>query len=227
MIPKIVQQEERKSPTSRRRILFILQFAILFLMMALSISNILLSEYQIRQDLDKGQQLTDRQQAMNKGTTTEITTKFTVDILSVGSINQLELLDAQKRTFGAHESVRNFFNVTEIDDADPNCHVDMTIDHVRDVSNFCRRKRGKTRRGSIFNSMLGEYARFQWLEKKKNPMGWMCAQPRPYSGLMKVFNHFNMTGQSLPTYFVIMDDDTYYNMEWVSEIMASTLDILN
>ena len=44
---------------------------------------------------------------------------FIVDILSVASISQLDLLNAQQKTFASHVSVRNFFNATEDDDADP------------------------------------------------------------------------------------------------------------
>ena len=143
---------------------------------------------------------------------------FTVDILSVGSINQLELLHAQKRTFGSHISVRNFFNVTEMDDADPNCHTDIQWEHVKQVSAYCRGK--KKSRGNIkpvYRTLLSEYARWQWLQKKHNPVGWLCAQPRPYAGFRKAYMHYNRTGEKLPNYFIVMDDDTYYNLEWVSK----------
>ncbi len=63
---------------------------------------------------------------------------FTVDILSVATINRTDLLEAQERTFASHPSVRNFFNVTELDDHDPTCYKELTFDHVYKVSNFCR-----------------------------------------------------------------------------------------
>ena len=41
---------------------------------------------------------------------------FSVDVLSVASLKRTELLDAQRRTFLTHGSVRNFFNSTEVDE---------------------------------------------------------------------------------------------------------------
>ena len=151
-------------------------------------------------------------QAANATTNTSIDSRpFTVDILSVASINQIDLLNAQHRSF-SHKSVRNFFNVTEVDDADPDCHTKLTMDNVKAISDFCRRRKGLKLSG-VFRYLRGLYARIPWLEQKANPVGWMCAQQRPYSGLMKVNRHYRQSSEELPDYFIIMDDDTYYNME--------------
>ena len=149
---------------------------------------------------------------------------FTVDILSVASIQQLDLLQAQRETFATHISVRNFFNATEHDDADPDCHKDLTWEDVQRVSSFCRNRPLPSGTANYIHPLLrhlrGKYARIQWLQKKKNPVGWLCAIVRPYSGLMKAYHHYrdnnNNNGYSdegLPDYFIILDDDTYYNME--------------
>mmetsp|Transcript_3864 Transcript_3864/g.6378 ORF Transcript_3864/g.6378 Transcript_3864/m.6378 type:complete len:415 (-) Transcript_3864:217-1461(-) len=136
---------------------------------------------------------------------------FTVDILSVASVNQQYLLHAQQTTFATHKSVRNFFNATETDDADPFCHANITFQHVDSVSKFCRKRHHGM--SPVLRYLSGQYARTPWLGKKKNPTGWLCAQVRPYSGLMKVQLHYQRTGQELPDYLLIFDDDTYYNME--------------
>ncbi|KAK1742976.1 hypothetical protein QTG54_006573 [Skeletonema marinoi] len=136
---------------------------------------------------------------------------FTVDILSVASINQLDLLHAQQSTIATHTSVRNFFNATEIDDADPDCHTDITMQHVESVSKFCRKRRNVV--SPVLRYLRSQYANTRWLGKKKNPTGWLCAQVRPYSGLRKAQSHYLQTGQELPDYLLIFDDDTYYNME--------------
>ena len=136
---------------------------------------------------------------------------FTVDILSVSSVNQMDLLHAQQTTFATHKSVRNFFNATETDDADPFCHGNITFQHVDSVSKFCRKRHN--RMSPVLRYLSGQYARTPWLGKKKNPTGWLCAQVRPYSGLMKTQLHYQQTGQELPNYLLIFDDDTYYNME--------------
>ncbi len=142
---------------------------------------------------------------------------FTVDILSVASIQQLDLLQAQRETFATHISVRNFFNVTENDDADPDCHKDLTWEDVQQVSSFCRNRPLPSGTNPLLRHLRGKYARIQWLHQKNNPVGWMCAQVRPYSGLMKAYHHYrdnnNNSEEGLPDYFIMLDDDTYYDME--------------
>lgn len=136
---------------------------------------------------------------------------ISVDILSVATINRTELLDAQKRTFVTHPSVRNFFNATELDDYDPTCYRDLTWEHVRLVSTFCRnRPKGISYE---YRFMRGMYARTPFLARKPNPAGWLCAIQRPYAGLRKAYLHYQQNRQLLPDYFIILDDDTYYNME--------------
>lgn len=137
---------------------------------------------------------------------------FVIDILSVASTTRMDLLRAQQETFITHISVRNFFNATERDDADPDCFKQLTLDDVRMVSDFCRRKRPPVL-SDVFHFLRGQYARAEWLEKKGNPAGWMCAQVRPYSGLLKVYKHYKESQQALPDYLIIIDDDTYYSME--------------
>jgi hypothetical protein len=138
-----------------------------------------------------------------------------VDILSVGSVSRLDLLDAQRRTMGSHATVRNFFNATELDDADdPDCSRVLTWEHVKKISHFCRRKRPEHPVYRYMTRVL--FAREQWLEKKANPAGWMCAQKRPYHGLAKVARHYASRRHAeagLPDWLIIADDDTYYNLE--------------
>jgi hypothetical protein len=58
------------------------------------------------------------------------------------------------------------------------------------------------------------YAKERWLKLKPNPAGWMCAIRRPYYGLAKAARHYARHRQEdLPDWLVLLDDDTYYNME--------------
>lgn len=136
---------------------------------------------------------------------------FNVDILSVATISRLELLDFQKRTFASHGSVRNFFNATEVDDYDPTCYKDLTWEHVIKVARFCHNK--EERMSYVYRFLRGKYARKRWLEKKANPVGWLCAIQRPYAGLRKAYNHYQEKKEALPDYFIILDDDSYFNMD--------------
>jgi hypothetical protein len=63
------------------------------------------------------------------------------------------------------------------------------------------------------------YAKADWLMKKPNPAGWMCAQRRPVHGFAKAIDFYRSHNETLPDFIIIMDDDSYYDMEKVSKYM--------
>jgi hypothetical protein len=70
-----------------------------------------------------------------------------------------------------------------------------------------------------------------YLKTLANPGGWICAQKRPHYGLAKAAKHYAKHRQEdLPDWLIIMDDDTYYNMELFYEYFwhrdASDLEVL-
>jgi hypothetical protein len=134
----------------------------------------------------------------------------------------LDLVRAQQESFQSHASVRNFFVVTENDDQDPECADKLTWDEVKAVSRHCRWKQDENEKtfSPILSFFRSHYAEAGWLKMKSNPAGWLCAQVRPISGLFKVFKHFNLSKEVLPDYFIIMDDDTYYDMELLKQNLA-------
>jgi hypothetical protein len=142
---------------------------------------------------------------------------FVIDILAIGSTSRLSHLKAQKETFGSHVSVRHFFNATKADDADPDWASKLSLQDVADISNWCRTdvqgKKWDPDRQFVMSYLKLPYANTQWLSKKKNPQGWMCAQSRPAQAFYKILKTSYAAGAPLPDYLLIVDDDTYYNME--------------
>lgn len=146
------------------------------------------------------------------------------DILSIGSLARPELLMAQQRTFASHVSVRRFVNATERDDADQNC---LVAHDPMAVSRWCRGQPYSNTKQKFLRRLTEWYAKPRWLASKKNPTGWMCAQPRPLQAFHQLVktsyqsssNSSNATAADLPDYLIIMDDDTYYNMEDVSRFL--------
>ena len=47
-----------------------------------------------------------------------------IDALSVGTLYNLKLLQAQAKTWATHRSIRHYFAATEKDDADKTCYRD-------------------------------------------------------------------------------------------------------
>lgn len=68
------------------------------------------------------------------------------------------------------------------------------------------------------------YASHNFLRAKGNPAGWLCAQARPAFGFGKVVDHYRQYRPELPDYLIIMDDDTYYNIELFEAFMKETED---
>jgi hypothetical protein len=133
-----------------------------------------------------------------------------VDVISVGSMLQVELQDAQQRTFGSHEAVRNLYRLTELNDTDQNCFKTLTMEQVHEVASFCK--------NATANSGLTSLLRKQLFFEKKS-VGWACAQKRPIDGLYSVLMKYRNGDVALPHYLVIIDDDTYLNIDSINDIL--------
>ncbi len=143
------------------------------------------------------------------------------DLISVGSFTRPDYQDAQQKTFGSHRSIRHFFRITEEDDSDQECHRNLTNQGAYDISTFCRTK--QYAENQFFMGYLrNHFARIRFLKHKANPAGWMCAQKRHVHGFAKSIQQYRDQKESLPDYLVIMDDDTYLNMELVSSFLNSS-----
>jgi hypothetical protein len=133
-----------------------------------------------------------------------------VDIISVGSLLKEQFQNAQETTFGQHHAVRNFFRVTEMTDTDRECFTELTYDQLDDVMTFCNPKNSPTWMATRFREMI--------FRPKKNA-GWMCAQKRPIDGLNHVLKQYKDGSMDLPKYLFIIDDDTYINMDSLTDML--------
>ena len=151
----------------------------------------------------------------------------TVDILSIGSVNRLEYLATQQETFATHISVRHFFNVTEHDDVDKDCHKlgENATTYLNSIIQFCRHhhrthhhqhSEGSSSHHNGFSNRLVEkyFAPDTILSQKSNPMAWLCAQTRPAVGLYNILQDYKAT-KKFPDYLIIIDDDTYLNLNLI------------
>jgi hypothetical protein len=148
----------------------------------------------------------------SRALTADDESEMIIDIISVGSLIKPEFQDAQERTFGSLPVVRNFFRIDERTDSDTECPTTLSWDESFHVMNFCSK-----------NSSPSPVA--QEMREKiygPNPLpGWMCAQKRPIEGLNKAIQHWeeqarlqgNSLKDQLPTYLLIIDDDTWVNVK--------------
>jgi len=154
------------------------------------------------------------------------TFKYPFDILSIGSSIQLGLLHAQASTFGHNTLVGYFVAATENDDANPWCAGDLSLNKVVEKLSVCKMRWKENSRNPLMSAFRKNIARKQWLEKKKNPVGWYCAQSRPPLALAKLLRHYRLSYEkngekSLPLYLLLIDDDTYIDMGILHQYLFS------
>ena len=138
---------------------------------------------------------------------------LSVDIVSVGSITKPDFQTAQEETFRTHPSVRNFFRITELNDTDSTCHTDLTISNLQQIIKYCKNR-----------SHQKYISDTSWLLRKlvyqpRNHTGWMCAQKRPIDGIHIALQQYVNNNVPIPNYLLIIDDDTYINMNALVDIL--------
>jgi hypothetical protein len=137
-----------------------------------------------------------------------------IDVLSTGSITRPDYQTAQQEFLSRHLSVRHYFAATEVNDTEVNCHERLNWTQVKSISKKCRRWNNK-QRVPLLARMVNGFASIRFLQKKANPVGWMCAQKRPLTALWNVLQDYrnSRNGQSLPDYLFMVDDDTWLQMD--------------
>lgn len=134
--------------------------------------------------------------------TTHNTLPAVVDIVSVGSLLRPNKLRTQQETFG--RQVRHFFPITERNDTDATCYTDLTSEQLDYILEFCR----NTQDESYISGTLRKK-----LFRPKKHTGLLCGTKRALDGLFKVvMQHYENDVGQLPDYLLLIDDDTYLNL---------------
>lgn len=143
-----------------------------------------------------------------------------IDAISVATETSLVTLQGQVNSWGSHHSIRYFFGATELDDADPTCAQNITLDDMQKVSEFCS-GRAWRRSSPRVKFLRNRFARGDFMVRFRKTPGWMCAQKRFAHAVGKIGRFYrkelrqSQSGGSkfaLPDYLLIHDDDTFYNM---------------
>ncbi|CAB9508148.1 expressed unknown protein [Seminavis robusta] len=148
-----------------------------------------------------------------KSTTTTELPVVVVDIISIGSAQNKALQQVQKETFGSHPMVRFFWDITEQDDPNPKCATSLTYNDTLAIRQLCRSPEFHLDQPRMLKKIRHHIFSKEYLDPKPKDSipGWMCAQQRPMAGLLKAMKAYEQ--QEKPDFLIIMDDDTYYNMD--------------
>jgi hypothetical protein len=154
--------------------------------------------------------------------------RYDIDILSIGSLNNLELIDAQFSTWANQPSRRLFIAATENDDPDPNCYKNLTMDGALEIIQNCQSRDFYRKLHSVNDltkSFNNKFSNPAWLKKRSNPTGWMCAQRRPPFALARLLQLYrearDLYGYPLPDYLIVVDDDTLLNLAKIEQSLLN------
>ncbi|GFH44535.1 hypothetical protein CTEN210_01009 [Chaetoceros tenuissimus] len=150
------------------------------------------------------------------------------DVITISSKFNLEFPMTQHETFMQHPSVRNFIIATEDDDPDPTCYNTTTISDVEKISTRCSNRYKYWQNRNAYNRlthMLSRgFASMKFLKEKKNPAGWICAQKRFQASFTKYMELLQKSNAAIPDYLMIIDGDTYMNMNHLYTYFISNSD---
>jgi hypothetical protein len=155
---------------------------------------------------------------------------LTIDAASIGCRNKSAWMQAQVDTWRA-SNVRFFFESTEQDDIDPTCNEVMKPDTVKKIALFCGRQMLSEDKYKLRMLAKAFFAQPKWLEKTNKGIGWLCAQQRFASMLGKGGKFYQIQLEvdksfELPSFLLIQDDDTYYNMDMLEqELLLKVKDV--
>jgi hypothetical protein len=156
-----------------------------------------------------------------------------VDIVSIGSLSAHHKHLLQQQVLQSYPSVRHFFPITELNDTEENCHTHLTQNQADEVVQFCqtsaRIERGINNLSYPFlYGISHNFFTASQMKRGGSSTGWLCAQKRPVDGLLKVIRQYDdgkrhHTDQSLstPDYLILMDDDTFVNVDSLMSYLAS------
>jgi len=154
--------------------------------------------------------------------TRNVDVNHSIDVLIIGSKYKLSAVQTQFETWGSHVSIRHFVVSTEEDDDNPSC-LNMTWLNVKSHLKTCQTAKRYWHRvmkspNGLTEKFASMYASEAWVGRKASPVGWLCAQRRFVGSFMKWMQLY-LIETNLPDYLIIVDDDTYMNIQHITEYL--------
>lgn len=140
----------------------------------------------------------------------------TIDIVSIGSKTRFEHLKAQASTWVSHPYVRSFWGFTEKQGHNETCD-SMTDEEITSHVDSCVAGFDETA-GHIQEFITEGYTLIEDGRRRRDA-GWICAQRRVGRALgwLKHVAYKDHDQDSLPDLLLIVDDDTYIDLNIIEE----------
>ena len=150
-----------------------------------------------------------------------------VDVVSIGSISRLDYLTAQVETWASHRSTRHFWGFSEGQDFDQECSSSVSPSGLEKIVKGCKDilrtfEKQDDRIGSFFSQFYGATEG----GIRSGDAGWICAQRRLGRTFGWLHSQYVEGVTTIPDYLVLVDDDTYMDMEEVLKLLKGKEDEL-
>jgi len=150
-----------------------------------------------------------------------------LDFLSIGSLSLSDNILGQNISMATHKSVRSFWWMTENDDSDRQCTSKLDPEEYLDA---CRNSKVVPwEKSDDFDALDKSVPNFLTKRLRNTNfslkqllsiegytvdgcVGWLCAQRRPGFAIGKRGEAYR-NNEDLPDYLILMDDDTYINID--------------
>ena len=150
-----------------------------------------------------------------------------VDVVSIGSMSRFDYLTAQAETWASHHSTRHFWGFSEGQDFDQECAFSVSPSELNEYVAGCKDilrtfEKQDDRIGSFFSNFYGATEG----GFRSGDAGWICAQRRLGRTFGWLHSQYAEGVTTIPDYLVLVDDDTYMDMEEVLELLKGKEDEL-
>ena len=148
-----------------------------------------------------------------------------VDVVSIGSMTRFDYLTAQVETWASHRSTRHFWGFSEVQDFDQECASLLSPSELEEFVTGCQDiLRTFEKQDDSFGSFFSNsYGATEGGIRSGDP-GWICAQRRLGRTFGWLHSQYAEGVTTVPDYLVIVDDDTYMDMEEVLKLFKSKED---
>lgn len=146
-----------------------------------------------------------------------------LDVVSVGYERKSQYMKMQLKSWASNVNIRSFWGLTENDEQEKN----MKCEQI-DISEHIDTCKLQYEQNPVYlEKFKTNIYDKRYFARKKEPVSWICAQSRLVLGLGKKFKEYkkrvNLFGatEALPDYLMIVDDDTYINIDLFSDFVNS------
>ena len=149
-----------------------------------------------------------------------------VDVVSIGSMSRLDYLTAQVETWASHRSTRHFWGFSEAQDFNQECAFSFSPSELEEYVTGCQDilRTFENQDDDLLKTFFSNFYGATEGGIRSGDAGWICAQRRLGRTFGWLHSQYAEGVTVIPDYLVLVDDDTYMDMEEVLKLLKGKED---